>query len=78
VSVKHGRDKKLESETNKWLAESVGESKRSVARDVENMKFGHISRDELRHYDPTNDWDTSDSAYQIADEAEATARIAQT
>jgi len=73
VSVKQGRDKNLEAEANKWLAESVGDNKRSLARDVEKMKYegGHISRDELRHYDPDNDWDTISSAFSITTDAES-------
>lgn len=66
--LKYGKDAKLEADANKWLAQSVGENKRSIARDVEKMAYegGHRSLEELCHYDPVNDWATRDSAFSIA------------
>ena len=66
-SVKHGRDKKLEDEANKWLAKNVGDNERSAARDAEKMSYEHgfITAEQLRYYDPTDDWTTADSVYAI-------------
>lgn len=65
--VKYGRDEDLEKIADQLLRESVGRNKRSVARDVEKMSYecGHLSSEELRFYDPVNDWDTQDSAYSV-------------
>lgn len=65
--VKYGKDEDLERAADELLREGVGRNKRSVARDVEKLSYesGFISRDELRVYDPTNDWDTQDSAFAV-------------
>lgn len=67
IRLKYGKDASLEKEANKWLAASVGDNKRSIARDAEKMKFerGFIGRGELQHYDPDNDWTTADSAFSV-------------
>lgn len=68
IVLKCGKDSKLEADANKWLSGGRPANKRSVSRDVEKMAFegGHISRDELRHYDPENDWKTTHSVFTIA------------
>ncbi|MGY4710166.1 hypothetical protein ACXDF8_11525 [Mycolicibacterium sp. CBM1] len=63
----HGKNNTLEAAANEWLAKDVGENTRSIDRDIEKVQYesGQILRDELRLYDPRNDWDTQDSAYSI-------------
>lgn len=65
--VKYGVDKRLEEEANEWLKRDVKGNKRGVSRDVEKMRHeaGLISPEELQHYDPSNNWDTQDSAFAI-------------
>jgi hypothetical protein len=65
--TKYGRDEEFEAAANKLLADSVGDNKRSVARDAEKMHYeaGRIPRERLEHYDPDNDWDTLDSSFAI-------------
>lgn len=65
--VKYGKDHDLEGLAEKLLAESVADNTRSIERDIEKMAYesGLITSDELQHYDPTNDWDTNDSAFAI-------------
>lgn len=65
--VKYGVDKRLEEEANKFLAEGAGENRRSASRDAEKMRYeaGLISSEELHYYDPTNNWNTHDSAFVI-------------
>ncbi|AGS82454.1 hypothetical protein SEA_POUND_154 [Mycobacterium phage Pound] len=65
--VKHGRDDKLEADADKWLARGVGKNKRGLERDLEKVRYesGSVSAAELRFYDPTNNWDSKDSAYTI-------------
>ena len=67
MSVKHGRNAKLEAEAKELLAKSVRKQKRSPARDAEKMAYEHgfITADELQHYDPNDTWTTVDSAFQI-------------
>src|SRR5690242_14057571 len=60
--VKFGRDRELEEQADKLLSASVGANKRGVARDIEKMSYEHgfLSKEDLEHYDPGNDWDTQD------------------
>lgn len=53
---------------DKILSASVGRNKRGIDRDIEKMSYecGLVSADELRHYDPSNDWDTQDSVFEVA------------
>ena len=65
--MKTGRDADLEKQANELLKAHSRPQTNSLERDIEKMKYEHgfISEDELEHYDPTNDWDAIDSAYQI-------------
>lgn len=65
--IKHGRDKALEDLADQLLGKGTGSNKRSIDRDIEKRKYelGLIPLDELKHYDPSNDWDTHDSAFSI-------------
>ncbi len=67
TEVKHGRDPDLERLADKILTEGLSDNKRSIDRDIEKMMYqgGHLTMEELRVYDPGNDWDTQDSAYSI-------------
>lgn len=66
--VKYGKDDKLERLANKLLNASVGDNKRGIERDIEKVSYeaGYITRDELQHYDPDNDWDAQDSVFAVA------------
>lgn len=66
--TKFGKDKALEDLANQLLGKSTGSNQRSIDRDLEKRwyELGLIPLEELRHYDPTNDWDTFDSAFSIA------------
>lgn len=61
--VKYGKDDELEKLADQLLNNSAGENKRSVDRDMEKMSYerGFISSEDLKFYDPTNDWDTHES-----------------
>ena len=65
--IKYGRDRDLEELADEFLNKGVRDNKRSPARDAEKMAYecGFISLEELRYYDPTNDWDTHDSAFTV-------------
>ena len=67
IKARKGRDANLEAEANAWLRQGVGKNKRSRERDFEKMGYeaGIYSVDELKHYDPTNDWDTRYSTKMV-------------
>jgi hypothetical protein len=64
--VTYGKDEGLEKLADKLLGGAGG--KRSVERDIEKLQYeaGIISAEELRHYDPDNDWDTHDSVFALS------------
>ncbi len=63
--VTYGKDEGLEKLADQLLG--GGDHKRSIERDIEKLQYeaGILSADELRHYDPVNDWDTRDSAFAL-------------
>lgn len=65
--TKRGKDKALEDLADQLLGKGTGSNKRSIDRDIEKhfYQLGRIPLDQLKHYDPTNDWDTHDSAFSI-------------
>lgn len=65
--VKFGKDQKLEEDADKLLKGSAGENKRSIARDIEKVRYEHglATLDELEHYDPADDWNAKDSAFAV-------------
>lgn len=66
--VKYGRDAELEELADKLLYDGLaGDNKRSLTRDRERMAYdlGLTSPGDLQHFDPTNDWDTLDSAFTL-------------
>lgn len=67
IELKFGYDKKLEKDADAWLKKGVRDNDRGIARDVEKMSFEHgfIAERDLRHYDPTDDWSTSDSVFAL-------------
>ena len=66
--VKYGRDDKLEADADELLSAGIRDNKRSIDRDIEKMSYesGLISVDELKFYDPNNDWDTFDEPSSVA------------
>jgi hypothetical protein len=68
VTIRQGKDARLEALANELLSDSAGPNERSLDRDIEKMAYqsGRIGRDELKHYDPDNDWDTLETAYSMS------------
>ncbi|AEK09546.1 hypothetical protein LITTLEE_167 [Mycobacterium phage LittleE] len=67
MPLRYGLDEALEKKAADWLSRGVGGNERSTQRTREKLlyEFGALTEDDLELYDPSNDWDTQDSAFSL-------------